>query len=332
MKRIIALLTMAAGLILGLNGCASATTTATPITVTRDLHDGIVVQNGSTYYLYGTHYSCGFSWGTKNSNFCGFGSAKGASLTSFGAGNVLFSVTAKVNSNWKTDNGMTWQKGVCGNGVGCFNARMLHTPAGKWVLWFNAPGDKGRNGNPYWAMTCSGPQGPCGSPHKPAIYGPCSRGGDFSIASQAGAAWLFCAGNNRSVGAEKLSANWMDGTKTYINTIAPGPAEGVGVYHDSSGYTLTYSGPNCGYCSGPPADESAAPGAKSVQLGTATATNLAGPWTNRGNAGPQCIGQPRSDFGAGGSPYLYEDHWTGAHNEAAATIRLIPMPSGACNS
>ena len=36
-----------------------------------DAHDGMVVQFGSTYYLYGTSYNCGYIWQT-NSNFCGF--------------------------------------------------------------------------------------------------------------------------------------------------------------------------------------------------------------------------------------------------------------------
>src|SRR5689334_24099336 len=36
-----------------------------------DAHDGTLVLFGSTYYLYGTSYACGYGY-QQNSNFCGF--------------------------------------------------------------------------------------------------------------------------------------------------------------------------------------------------------------------------------------------------------------------
>ena len=40
---------------------ARAAPVTTPIMITgHDLHDGTIVQDGGTYYLYGTMYKCGF--------------------------------------------------------------------------------------------------------------------------------------------------------------------------------------------------------------------------------------------------------------------------------
>src|ERR1700737_1513920 len=37
-----------------------------------DAHDGIIALFGSTYYLYGTSYNCGFTWLAAGTAFCGF--------------------------------------------------------------------------------------------------------------------------------------------------------------------------------------------------------------------------------------------------------------------
>ena len=45
-----------------------------------DLHDGTVVKVDSTYYLYGTKYGCGFTWGNPATHWCGFGVSTAPSL------------------------------------------------------------------------------------------------------------------------------------------------------------------------------------------------------------------------------------------------------------
>ncbi|MFD0571944.1 hypothetical protein ACFQ0T_25405 [Kitasatospora gansuensis] len=45
-----------------------------PVTIKSiDLHDGMVLKDGSTYYLYGTEYGCGFRWLDARAPWCGFG-------------------------------------------------------------------------------------------------------------------------------------------------------------------------------------------------------------------------------------------------------------------
>jgi hypothetical protein len=311
-------------------GTARADTApAAPILVTGlDLHDGTVVTSGTTFYMLGTQYACGFDWGT-TSPWCGFGSASATTLSAtWSAPTLLFSPSTKIEAaGWTRDNGQTWDA-ICGTGgAGCFNPRMVQTPAGQWLLWFNATGDKSRDANPYWVMTCSGPQGPCGSPHKPAIYG-CNKGGDFSIAVESATAYMICSGTGRIITIERLGRGDKDGVNVWHGMISNGAAEGVGIgiLHISTGYEAVWSQPNCGYCSGPPLLKAAASGATEVQAGYATAPDISGPWTYQGMLSPDyCTGQPRTVFGAAGASWEWVDHWNGTAAEADAAVAMIPL-------
>ena len=288
-----------------------------------DLHDGIMVQDGSSLYLYGTEYGCGFTWGQNGTPWCGFGVATSQDV----AGpwidkHLLFGPNTKIEAtSWSGDNGKTWNQ-MCGsNGAGCFNARMI-LAGNRWLLWFNSPGDKGRHANPYWVMTCNDPAGPCGNPHKPAIYG-CNIGGDFSIAVEAATGYLICSASNRIIGIEQLAAGMMNGINNFVANISNSAAEGVGIYYTGSEYVATYSDPNCGYCSG---TISAAPGAVRVETGYSTAPNLGGPWTYEAvMPGGYCTGQPRTAFKVEGISYEWVDEWEGTPNETQASILLVPM-------
>jgi hypothetical protein len=302
---------------------------AGPVLVSgMDLHDGTIVQDGTTLHMLGTRYGCGFDWGV-TSHWCGFGSAAASQPGGpWGTPTLLFSPAAVIKApNWTVDNGKTWSA-MCGlRGAGCFNPRMVRTPAGRWLLWFNAPGDKARHANPYWVMSCAGPAGPCGSPRKPAIFG-CNGGGDFSIAIQGTTAWMICSGTNRIITIEKLAPGDVTGVNVWHSMISNGPAEGVGIgiLHISTGYEAVWSQPNCGYCSGPPLLQAAAPGATEVQAGYATASAVAGPWTYRGLLSPDfCTGQPRTVFGAQGASWEWVDHWNGTGRETNADVAMIPL-------
>jgi hypothetical protein len=289
-----------------------------------DLHDGSMSQSGATLYLYGTKYGCGFNWGTGGTPWCGFGVANSGNVTGpWSSQKLLFNPNTKIEATgWSGDSGMTWDH-MCGlSGAGCFNPRMVKTPSGQWLLWFNAPGDRSRHANPYWVLSCNGPDGPCSNPHKPAIYG-CNNGGDFSIAIQDTTGYLVCSGDNRIIGIEKLASGDLDGLESFTNNLSPGVAEGVGIYHDASGYVATFSTPNCGYCSG---IKAASPGAVRVQTGYSIATNLSGPWTYQGILpGGYCTGQPRTVFKVDGIAYEWVDELTGKDNETSASILLVPM-------
>jgi hypothetical protein len=291
-----------------------------------DLHDGTIVQDGGKVYAYGTRYGCGFNW-LHRSPWCGYGVSEAASLTGrWSRPKLLFSTRSVIRANWKGDNGKTWAA-MCG-GVGCFNPRMVRAPDGKYLLWFNAPGDKSRHANPYWVMACAGLAGPCGDPHKPSIWG-CDEGGDFSIAVAAGqrTASIVCSGTHHDLTIESLTRSFTNGTRVFDRHVAPGQNEGVGVYHSNGLYTAVFSDPICGYCSGPPIDKAAAPGDPvGVQAGYSTAPSLAGPWTYDGILSDGfCTGQPRSTFTVNGRGWEWVDEWNGTTQETGAPIHLIPL-------
>jgi hypothetical protein len=302
---------------------ASASAQDTVVLRGMDLHDGTVLQAGDTDWMYGTRYGCGYEWG-KTGPWCGFGVSHARSLTGpWSEPVLLFSPKTVIEANWKGDDGRTWSA-MCGTGGdgGCFNPRMIHAPDGRWLLWFNASEDRGRNANPYWVMTCKGPGGPCSHPHKPAIWG-CSRGGDFSLAVEGRTGYLICAYGPE---IERLAPSDMDGTPAHTGNIGPGTeTEGPGVWHTASGYEATFSDPNCGYCSGPPLSKAAAAGATEVRVGYSTAPSLMGPWKFRGELGGYCTGQPRTAFSADGQAWEWVDRWDGKPDETTAPVALIPF-------
>jgi hypothetical protein len=327
-RMIAAVIAAVAALVSCGSGPASASTVAhaaggATVISGLDLHDGTVIESGSTWYLYGTRYGCGFAYGTKGTPWCGYGVSTAASAAGPWSTPVLmFSPGTVISAAWAGDNGESWSAMCGGDGQGCFNPRMIHAPDGTWLLWFNAPGDKNRSANPYWVMTCSGPGGPCGSPAKPAIYSPCNKGGDFSLAVQGTTGYLECSGSEHQLFLEPLDAAMSAGLDSGI-TVTGAIGEGEGIYHSSAGYTMVFSDPVCGYCSGTAA---ASPGAVAVSAGVATAASLAGPWTLQADEpGGTCLGQPRSAFSAGGEPYEWVDRWTGSKSEPGAAVALIPF-------
>lgn len=308
-----------------------------------DMHDGTIVQNDGTYYMYGTEYGCGFTWGTHNTPFCGFGVRTASSLSGpWSTSRLLFSPSATIHefatgpSTWTGDNGKTWSALCGGTGRGCFNPRMIQRPDGAWVLWFNSPADYYAHQNSYWSVGCNGPLGPCGSSagapfgtdHKPTLV-PCADDGDFTILTSGSAAAIICSQGTLS--QEMLDANWTNGTGEGTHQIPLAgvvSAEGVGGFQRDDGtWEITYSDPQCGYCSGPP-NYGTAGGATQVQTGYATAPTLNGTWTAQGVlSSDYCTGQPRTVFTADGQPYEWIDQWTGSRNETEAPIKLEAMNS-----
>jgi hypothetical protein len=243
------------------------------------------------------------------------------------APHLMFSPATKIEANWHGDNGQTWSY-MCGHdGNGCFNPRILHTPNGRWLLWLNAPGDKNRGANPYWVLTCSGPAGPCGSPHKPSMYAACDKGGDFAVQVFGGQGWMECSGHEHELFVEPLAAGMTNGAPgTYP---VPGTdGESPGVFKTATGYELTLADPGCGYCSG---TKVAAPGPLASDFAYATAPSMAGPWTYNGTLA-LCVGELRSEFSVNGAPWEWIDRWNGTSREASAAVQFTPITSApTCN-
>ena len=275
-----------------------------------DLHDGMISKLGSTYYLYGTEYGCGFVWQDASTPWCGYGVSTASSVNGpWSAPSLLFSPTA-----WQT---------AC-RGAGCFSPRMIQRPSdGAFLLWFNVPSDNINSGtNAYYVMTCSGPTGPCGNPHKPSLS-VCVGVGDFSIVfDDSGSPWIFCTLPFLVLAEEKLTPAGTDGTGLGGTKLAGlGNVEALDAYHDLAAGTwvLTYSDPSCGFCSG------------GVATGYATSPDIAGPWTARGNLSDRsCGGQPRKVDDLDGQKYEQVDQWYGSFNETNANTVLAPLARMEC--
>ena len=291
-----------------------------------DLHDGMVARYGSTYYLYGTRYACGFTWRTPGTPWCGLGVSTAASMSGPWSSPVLLFPTSGRNAF----NGKTWGQTCTGpSGNGCFNARMARRPDGVYILSFSAPGDYVvSRANAYYFMGCNGPAGPCGptagppngSANKPRLY-VCGGNGDQAIVGSGATAYLVCTQPDLTLDVEQLDRWWTNGTGTGARNLAGlTDVESPGVWRDpaSGRWLMTYSSPHCGYCAG-------------TGIGYATATGPLGPWTFPANVGvsapvtgrrnisaTSCGGQPRTVSLVDGQAYEGIDMWTGQMNETKA--------------
>ncbi|TNC21151.1 glycoside hydrolase family protein [Amycolatopsis alkalitolerans] len=133
---------------------------------------------------------------------------------------------------------------------------------GTWILWFNAPADYNRTkANAYYAMGCNSPTGPCGdgagaphgSTHKPGLY-ICGGNGDFDIVIPAGGPpVVLCTQADQTLSSEQLDlwgTNGVNIGSTHLAGLTN--VESPSAYYDTTHATwiMTYSDPNCGYCTG----------------------------------------------------------------------------------
>ena len=349
LRRILAVVALLCAALIGGGGPTQAD--AAGATVLRlpaglGLHDGMIADFRGTYYVYGTVYSnssgCHFQWNARNTPWCGLGVATASSLSGpWSAPTLLFDPDSK--DPWT---GQSWQVECGSTGQGCFNARMIQRTGwgandGVFILWFNSPIDYSRNhSNAYNAMGCTGPAGPCGpgapghgSYTKPSLR-ISSGNGDFGIigsGTPGQAPAMICS----MPGAASLSIEQLDywgngGTGAGSTKLAGlSSIEGDGGYYDpaSSTYVITYSDPDCGYCSG-------------TATGYATSGSLLGPYTapvNVAAAAPppaggrrdisatSCGGQPRTISVVDGQAWQGIDLWTGHGNEASAGVLYEPL-------
>lgn len=285
-----------------------------------DAHDGMIAEVGSTYYLYGTRYGCGFNWRQAGTPWCGFGVWTSTDKVRWTFVRNLFDPGS--SNSWR--NGESWQT-TCGIlGGGCFNPRMVRRASdGVWILWFNAPDDFRRTrANAYYAMGCQGPAGPCGAgvaggtTHKPNLY-TCHDNGDFSIVYDGGTAYIACTMANQTFSIEPLDRWWTNGTGGGLRNVGRLTAVESPAVFRSGGYLyMTYSDPNCGYCSG---------------TGTSylySTTGMLGQWHAGGRISARsCSGQPRSLGWVDGGIVQWIDQWTpsGATNQTIAAVRIEPL-------
>lgn len=285
-----------------------------------DAHDGMIYEAAGTYYLVGTAYGCGFTWGTHGTPWCGFHVYTAPALAGpWTYVRELFN--RAVNSPFHN---RTWQT-ICGNrGRGCFNPRMVQRPSdGKWILSFNAPDDLATyNANGYYFMGCDSIAGPCGngsatgSTVKPALY-LCNGAEDFSIVENGPTAYMLCVDRDRRLRLEQLDACWCNGINVGATNLAGMQfVEGEDLVLTPEGWLLIY-GSNCPYCAG-------------TDTSYAVASTILGPYTapaagRRRISGYSCGGQSRTVTEVPDGTFVMIDTWHGGNNETAAQLRLEPL-------
>lgn len=279
-----------------------------------DAHDGEIAYFRGTYYLYGTSYDCGFAWQNKKAPFCGFKVYSSPDLVHWTDKGYLFDAQTPV-----------WQTRCNGNTYGCFRPHVIfNQKTSKYVLWINVYDN--RVG--FRVFTSSSPVGPFQEVAEPTLHSTdrnapvagLNNGDHDTFVDDNGTAYLAYT-DWRAKGAiviEQLSPDYLSGTNRFVKAVTESKTEAPALFKRRGKYYLTYSDPNCGYCSG---------------TGTSyrTASSPLGPWS---------AGTKISDNSCGGQPsfvstiklaneslFLYgSDLWNNAApNEALANYYWAPL-------
>ena len=260
-----------------------------------DAHDGQIQRFGDRYYLYGTRYGCGFRWNDKKSPFCGFVSYSSADLMHWHAEGPLFDASSPY-----------WQKRCDGSTYGCFRPHVVfNARTQRYVLWINSY-DVSVG---YHVFTATTPTGPFVEAPLPTLainreQPPGLNHGDHDVfVDLDGTAYLAYTDWRRKgdIVVEQLDDSYLSGTGRYVR-LGLKATEAPSIFRRGSTYYLTFSDPNCGYCT----------------TGTSylrAATPL-GPWRGkpvRGETETQHRGLPISDTSCGGQP---------------ANVAMLPAPNG----
>lgn len=287
-----------------------------------DAHDGEIALFNGTFYLYGTSYDCGFEWQNKTASFCGFKSYSSKDMVTWKEEGFLFDAQNPL-----------WQSRCDGKTYGCFRPHVIYNKKNKtYVLWINVYD----NVSGYRVFTSKSPVGPFTEVAEPKIAVNSDKpaaglnNGDHDLFIDDDGTGYLAFTNwraNGTIAIEQLTDDYLSGNGTVADSITSGKTEAPALFKRNGIYYVTYSDPNCGYCSG---------------TGTSykTATSPLGPWSE---------GKKISDNSCGGQPsfvstmkigadtvYLYgSDLWNNAaKNEAQANFYWAPLtfaPDGSIN-
>lgn len=228
-----------------------------------DAHDGEIEKFGKVYYLYGTSYGCGFEWQKAGTPFCGFRSYTSTDLLNWTDRGNLFDASSG-----------TWQKACDGSTYGCYRPHVVYNArTGRYVLWFNsydvAVG--------YHVFTSSSPSGHFTEEPTPylgvndSVPVGVNNGDEDVFVDNDGTAYL--AFTDWRAGGElviaQLDRTFTTGTGTYLR-LGTRSTEAPSMFRRGNRYYVTYSDPNCGFCT----------------TGTSylSAPSPLGPWTGSGTS------------------------------------------------
>ncbi len=278
-----------------------------------DAHDGMIAYFNGTYYLYGTSYDCGFEWNNKTAPFCGFKVYSSIDLASWKDEGFLFDAQNQL-----------WQTRCDGKTYGCFRPHVIYNQKYRqYVLWINVYD----NVIGYRVFTSKSPVGPFVEVAEPNLATnknmPAAglNNGDHDLfVDDDGTAYLALTDwrAKGSIVIEQLKDDYLSGTGKIAAVITDGQTEAPALFKRKGTYYVTYSDPNCGYCSG---------------TGTSykSASSVFGPWSPAKKISENsCGGQPsfvstiklRED-----TIFLYgSDLWNNAaKNEALANFYWAPL-------
>ena len=278
-----------------------------------DAHDGEIAYFKGTYYLYGTSYDCGFEWNNKTAPFCGFKTYSSKDMINWKDEGYLFDAKTPL-----------WQSRCDGKTYGCFRPHVVYNKKYKnYVLWINVYD----NVSGYRVFTGKSPIGPFVEVAEPKIAvnskmpaAGLNNGDHDLFVDDDGTGYLAFTDWRKkgTIAVEKLTDNYLSGTGKVATSITSGETEAPALFKRKGIYYITYSDPNCGYCSA---------------TGTSykTAKSPLGPWSE---------GKKISDNSCGGQPsfvstmkinndtiYLYgSDLWNNAaKNESMANFYWAPL-------
>jgi hypothetical protein len=278
-----------------------------------DAHDGEIAYFNGTYYLYGTSYDCGFEWNNKVAPFCGFKTYSSKDMVNWKDEGFMFNAQTPL-----------WQSRCDGKTYGCFRPHVVYNNKNKtYVLWINVYD----NVSGYRVFTSKMPTGPFVEVEEPKIAVNSNmpaaglNNGDHDLFIDDDGKGYLAFTDWRTTGTivvEQLTDDYLSGTGKVARNITPGKTEAPALFKRNGLYYITYSDPNCGYCSA---------------TGTSyrTAKSPLGPWSEgRQISVNSCGGQPSfvSTMKIDAKTiYLYgSDLWNnGSKNEALANFYWAPL-------
>lgn len=262
-----------------------------------DAHESGIFQYGSTFYLYGHSYNCGFRYGVVGTPFCGVN---------------IYSSTDLVH--W-TNHGLAFDPApyqtICNPEAEAACARphiVYNASTAKFVLWLNSYKDPGSAYN-YRVFTSSSPTGPYVEASVPTLGRPvgasvsCACNGDEELfVDNDGTGYIAYTvqSEGSKVYVERLTSDYLSGDGTYVAASETG-VESPAIFKRGGTYYLTF-GVACGFCPTSTKYRTA-----SSPLGTWSASTII--------SSDSCAGQPRhvSTFMINREAvYLYQsDQWYG---------------------
>ncbi|SEA49262.1 family 43 glycosylhydrolase [Pedobacter hartonius] len=278
-----------------------------------DAHDGEIALFDGMYYLYGTSYDCGFQWGKKDAPFCGFKVYSSRDMVSWTDRGFLFDAAKPV-----------WQTRCNGATYGCFRPHVIfNKKTSLYILWINVYDN--RVG--FRVFTAKNPTGPFTEVAEPRLavnadspVAGLNNGDHDTFVDDDGTAYVAYTDwrTKGTIVIEKLNPDYLSGTGVHVKAVTTGNTEAPSLFKRGSKYYITYSDPNCGYCSG---------------TGTSykTAASPLGPWSEGISiSNNSCGGQPSFVSPIklpSGVIYLYgSDLWNNAaKNEALANYYWAPL-------